>query len=73
MDKEEGERFFIFIFISIIQWITQRADCHLDSAGKEKDQNSQSTFTQGRVTVVFTRRAVSRISGRSWEIDHLVN
>jgi hypothetical protein len=63
---------FLFLFI-LLQWIGQRADCHLDSAGKGKDKNSQSTFWFGRVAVIFTRRPVSRISGYGWEIDHLVN
>jgi hypothetical protein len=51
---------FHFIFI---QWIVGWADCHLDSAGfKGKDEKSQSTLRLGRVAVVFTRRAVSRIN-----------
>jgi hypothetical protein len=76
MDKEEGQSkfaFLILIFI-FIQWIGRRADCHLDSVGRRKDKNyHQSTFKLGRFAVVFTRRAVSRISGYKWEIDHLGN
>jgi hypothetical protein len=73
MDEEEREQFFIFISFSL-QWIERREDCHLDSAGfKGRDENSQSTFTSCRVAVVFTRRAVSRISGFWREIHHLVS
>jgi hypothetical protein len=65
------------IFISFfIQWIGRGAVCHLDSAGKGKDKNShsQSTFTFGGIfAVIFTRRAVSRISGYEREIHHLGN
>ncbi len=48
MDKEEGEQFrsldFYFLFLFSLQWIGGWEDCHLDSAGKGKDENSQSTF-----------------------------
>jgi hypothetical protein len=64
MDKEEGKQVRISEISFSLQWIAQGKDCHLDSAGKRKDENSQSTFTLGgRVAVVFTRRAVSRFSG----------
>ncbi len=66
--------------------IGQREDCHLDSAGKEKDENSHSTFILGseadiryiryrfyKFAVVFTRRTVSRISKSESQIDDLVN
>jgi hypothetical protein len=74
MDVEEGEQFAFLIFI-FIQWIVRGADCHLDSAGKGKDEISQATFKLCRLAVVFTRRAVSRISGDNWILlsDHLGN
>jgi hypothetical protein len=52
---------FHFIFF---QRIWHGEDCRLDSAGRRKDENShQSTFMCSRVAVVFTRRAVSRVTG----------
>jgi hypothetical protein len=74
MDKKEGEFRAFFILISFsLQWIWRGKDCHLDSAGRRKEKISQSKYRLGNVAVVFTRWAVSRISGPGSEIDHLVN
>jgi hypothetical protein len=75
MDKKEGEfRTFLILISFSLQWIRRRwENCHLDSADRRKDKNSQSKFRLGNVAVVFTRWAVSRISGPGSEIDHLVN
>jgi hypothetical protein len=72
MGEEEGQSNFTFLIFFFLQWIDRRADFHLDSAGRRNYKNSQSTFKSGRVVVVFTRRAVSRIGG-FLQIDHLVN